>query len=66
VRSLEGKRRTESVSDDAVVGKRKDKGKGREISPANTSTTVSRDGRIATAATGSHIKKIIGKCNVPL
>lgn len=46
-----------------VAQGRRDKGKGKETSPANTSTTVSRDDPSLSAtftSTTSHVKKLIG------
>lgn len=49
----------ESADVENVAGRSKEKGKGKETSPANTSTTDSRDGP-GTTATASHVRDLIG------
>ena len=54
----------DSVDTQQAPSGSKDKGKGRETSPANTSTAVSRDGPATgatIATTASHVKKLTGK-----
>ena len=53
----------ENVDVEHVLQESKDKGKGKEISPANTSTTASRDGLGPGPMTSnalSHVKGLIG------